>query len=411
MSVHEGELKRISRLPDSDLVDEKGTIIAGQEFNDVYFTGGNISGVDITGAELINPIFAAPVPLGSGGTGSVLTDPGADRIGFWDDSAGIFTWLTAGSGLVITGTTMTVAGVGLGDVTGPMSATDNALTRFDGTTGKVIQSSNAFVDDAGNISASNLSGTNTGDQTITLTGYVTGSGTGSFATTGAANSVSNTILRDSSALSVIGRSANSTGDPADITASTDGHVLRRSGTTLGFGTVPFTSITGTVPVAQGGTNLTTYAAGDIIYASGSGTLAKLSIGTNGQYLGVAGGALAYGTPPAPLFTASYTSADQTITTAGGLTLAHSLGMSPKFIQLYLKCTTAELGYSVNDITPINNHMQTYETGSVWGVSVVPDATNIVTRFGSSGIRVMRKDTGLGNNITNASWRLIVRAWA
>lgn len=33
------------------------------------------------------------------------------------------------------------------------------------------------------ISASNLSGTNTGDQTITLTGEVTGSGTGSFATT------------------------------------------------------------------------------------------------------------------------------------------------------------------------------------------------------------------------------------
>jgi hypothetical protein len=35
----------------------------------------------------------------------------------------------------------------------------------------------------GTISASNLSGTNTGDQTITLTGDVTGSGTGSFATT------------------------------------------------------------------------------------------------------------------------------------------------------------------------------------------------------------------------------------
>ena len=35
----------------------------------------------------------------------------------------------------------------------------------------------------GNISAANLSGTNTGDQTITLTGDVTGSGTGSFTTT------------------------------------------------------------------------------------------------------------------------------------------------------------------------------------------------------------------------------------
>lgn len=39
------------------------------------------------------------------------------------------------------------------------------------------------VNITGAVSASNLSGTNTGDQTITLTGDVTGSGTGSFATT------------------------------------------------------------------------------------------------------------------------------------------------------------------------------------------------------------------------------------
>ena len=52
-----------------------------------------------------------------------------------------------------------------------------------------------------------------------------------------ANAIGNTKIRDSAALSVIGRSANSAGDPADIAAGTDGHVLRRSGTTLGFGTL------------------------------------------------------------------------------------------------------------------------------------------------------------------------------
>jgi hypothetical protein len=52
-----------------------------------------------------------------------------------------------------------------------------------------------------------------------------------------ANAVTDAKLRDSAALSVIGRSANSSGDPADIAAGTDGHVLRRSGTTLGFGTI------------------------------------------------------------------------------------------------------------------------------------------------------------------------------
>lgn len=51
------------------------------------------------------------------------------------------------------------------------------------------------------------------------------------------NGVTDSLLRQSAALSVVGRSANSTGNVADIAASSDGDVLRRSGTTLGFGTV------------------------------------------------------------------------------------------------------------------------------------------------------------------------------
>ena len=49
--------------------------------------------------------------------------------------------------------------------------------------------------------------------------------------------VTSAKLRDSAALSVIGRSANSTGVPADIVAGTSGHFLRRSGTALGFGAI------------------------------------------------------------------------------------------------------------------------------------------------------------------------------
>lgn len=87
------------------------------------------------------------------------------------------------------------------------------------------------------ISPDQLTGTGT-----TLTGDVTGSGVGSFATTIASNVVGNTKLRDSVALSVIGRSPNSGGDPADIAASSDGDILRRSGTTLGFGTILAASV-------------------------------------------------------------------------------------------------------------------------------------------------------------------------
>lgn len=42
-------------------------------------------------------------------------------------------------------------GGGSGDVVGPSSATDNAIARFDGTTGKLIQNSNAILDDSGNV--------------------------------------------------------------------------------------------------------------------------------------------------------------------------------------------------------------------------------------------------------------------
>ena len=61
---------------------------------------------------------------------------------------------------------ITGGGGGSGDVVGPASATDNAIVRFNLTTGKLIQNSGASVDDSGNITATNLSGTNTGDQDL-----------------------------------------------------------------------------------------------------------------------------------------------------------------------------------------------------------------------------------------------------
>jgi hypothetical protein len=56
------------------------------------------------------------------------------------------------------------AGGGAGDVTGPGSSTDNALARFDSTTGKIIQNSVGILDDSGNL---------TGINSITDPDYVT----------------------------------------------------------------------------------------------------------------------------------------------------------------------------------------------------------------------------------------------
>src|SRR5687768_13418462 len=50
-----------------------------------------------------------------------------------------------------------------GDVDGPASATDNAVARFDGTTGKLIQNSGITIADG---AAGTLAGSNSGDVTL-----------------------------------------------------------------------------------------------------------------------------------------------------------------------------------------------------------------------------------------------------
>ncbi len=50
------------------------------------------------------------VALADGGTGASLTDPNADRVMFWDDSGGAVDWLTMGTNLSITGTTLNATG-------------------------------------------------------------------------------------------------------------------------------------------------------------------------------------------------------------------------------------------------------------------------------------------------------------
>jgi len=56
-----------------------------------------------------------------------LSDPGGDRIMFWDDSAGFVTWLTVGEGLQISGTTLS-----LDDTSAP------SLTSYDLTSAGVL---------------------------------------------------------------------------------------------------------------------------------------------------------------------------------------------------------------------------------------------------------------------------------
>lgn len=134
-----------------------------------------------------------------------------------------------------------------GDVTGAASSTDNAIVRFDGSTGKVIQNSAATVaDTTGDITAGKYNGLTITTSTGTLT-----------VTNGKTLSVSNTLTFSGT-------------DSSSVAFGTGGTVIYSGGAlgTPSSGTLSSctglplsTGVTGTLPVANGGTGITSFGTG------------------------------------------------------------------------------------------------------------------------------------------------------
>jgi len=101
--------------------------------------------------------LGSPITEANGGTGESTYSNGQLLIG--NASGGLTkATLTAGTNVTITNGNgaITIAasggGGGTGDVVGPASAADNAIARYDGTTGKLIQDSGVYVSDANKVS-------------------------------------------------------------------------------------------------------------------------------------------------------------------------------------------------------------------------------------------------------------------
>lgn len=120
-----------------------------------------------------------------------------------------------------------------------------------------------------------------------LTGDVTaGPGSGSQAATIASHAVTNAKFRQSAGLSVVGNSTNATADVADITAASDFQILRRSGTTIGFGSIDLSQSAAVdasvLGVSNGGTGQSTFTNGQLLIGNTTGntlTKATLTAGT------------------------------------------------------------------------------------------------------------------------------------
>lgn len=136
-------------------------------------------------------------------------------------------------------------------------------------------------------------------------------------------------LAQGSALSVLGVAGNAIADNASITAGSDGNVLRRSGTTLGFGAIDLASanaVSGVLDETNGGTGQSTITTGDILYGSASNTLSKLPIGAASTYL-------KGGTTPswATLNVAALSDAANVVQTSGTFTLGGAYTFSQNVV--------------------------------------------------------------------------------
>jgi hypothetical protein len=140
-------------------------------------------------------------------------------------------------------------------------------------------------------------GAGSGGGSVTSVATGTGLTGGPITTTGtisvATNGVTDALFRQSAGLSVVGRSANTTGNVADVIAATDHQVLRRSGTAIGFGAINLAStdaVTNTLPIGNGGTGQTSYTNGQLLIGNTTGnTLAKATL-TAGSGISITNGA-------------------------------------------------------------------------------------------------------------------------
>lgn len=114
----------------------------------------------------------------------------------------------------------------------------------------------------------------------------------------------------------------------------------------------------------------------------------------------------------PYYIDDFTSAQQTITSAGSLTLAHGLvdengsAVAPnEAVQIWLVCQTGEHGYTAGDVLhiPLENN-----DTALRGAYATTDATNIYVRYANSAnfAWIANKSTGSGALITNANWKAV-----
>jgi len=354
-------LERLTKMPDD--APNGGDRIAGQYHYDVEFSGGNIANVTLTDVVINGTTTqrAQTVVTGSStynvqtgdyviimnlltpATSQVILPlaPTQSRTIIVKDGAGnalSFPITIDGNGKTIDGAASQVLGTSFAAieiifntttdsweiigsnkefnaVQGPSSSTDNAITRWDGTTGEQVQDSTATLSDAGVITASGFVGSVTGavnGVTLStgagLSNFLRGDGTYGAPTATAAFSALSGGTNTTAAMVVgTGASLGASGSGTIVATSATGNA--GTATTLATprdigiaGTTGLTAtgvnfdgsaainpaLTGTLIAVNGGTGQSTYTVGDLIQGAAANTFSKLAAVATGNAL-ISGG--------------------------------------------------------------------------------------------------------------------------
>lgn len=261
-----------------------------------------LSGFGITDAQGLDSNLTSIAGLGPGATVGFLKKTAANTWAF-DTS----TYLTANQTITLSGdlsgsgTTSISGTIAAGAVTLAKQANVATGTVFyrktAGTGSPEVQTLATLKTDLG------LTGTNSGDQTITLTGDVTGSGTGSFAATIAAGAVSLSKMANMATASLIYRKTAGSGAPEVQTLATLKTDLSLTGTNSGDQTI---TLTGDVTGSGTGSFAATI-------ASGAVSLAKMANMATASFLGRS----TAGTGAPEVLSASVARSTMGATTVGG----------------------------------------------------------------------------------------------
>ena len=262
--------------------------------NEIAVTSGDgSSGNPIIGIAT-NPVLpgTAAVQVPSGTTGQRAGSVGAFRLnldtGLFEGFNGSWNSFAAGSGVtsIATGTGLTGGPI---TSTGTISidSTVATLTDTQTLTNKTISGANNTLSNIANASLTNSAITINGTS-VSLGGSTTVTAAAPFALT-MGTGLSGTSYNGSAAVTVaIANTAvtaaayGSASSVATFTVNAQGQLTLAATTAIAINGNQITS--GTVGVGYGGTGLASYTIGDLLYASGTTTLSKLTLGTTNYVL-------------------------------------------------------------------------------------------------------------------------------